>query len=80
MALVDGQPGQPEPGELAPDLARVPAGLGDRVPALEGEGLVDPARDGLAQRVLFVGEVEVHGQLPSTVCATILRCTSLDPP
>jgi hypothetical protein len=84
VVRVDGQAGQAEIGQLAVDRARLAAGPGDGVPALEAKALLDPACHRVAQRVLVVGEVEVHAlvsrQLPSTVWATMLRCTSLLPP
>ena len=73
--------GQPEAGQFGVDSAGGAARARDRVAAVEGEALLNPARDGFAQRELFRREIEVHRvQLPSTVCATMLRCTSLEPP
>jgi hypothetical protein len=83
VALGHHQPGQAQIGQLGVDRSRGAPGLGQRVPPLEAEALVHPAAHRVAQRFLVVGEVEVHGlflQLPSTVCATMLRCTSFDPP
>ncbi len=69
-----------ELADLVPCVAREAARLDDAAPALEVVAALDPAAHRVAQHFLVVGEVEVHGQLPSTVWATMLRCTSLLPP
>jgi hypothetical protein len=66
VRLGDRQAVQAQFGQFAHHLAGGAARLGDAVAALEGEALVDPARDEVAQGVLVVGEIEIHGQLPST--------------
>ncbi len=80
VRLRHGQAGEAEFGEFGVDGTRAATGLGDAVAALEGKALLDPAAHRVAQRDLVVGEIEVHVQLPRTVCATMLRWTSLLPP
>ena len=61
------------------------AALADDLPALlEAVVLVDKALHGVAQGLLVFAEIKIHGdspaRQPSRVWATILRCTSLEPP
>ena len=49
MVGVHREAGEAQFGELSVDIARAAAALGDAVPPLEREALVDPALHGVAQ-------------------------------
>ena len=53
-----------ELADLVPRVAREAARLDDAAAALEVVAALDPAAHGVAQHLLVVGEVEVHGSAP----------------
>jgi hypothetical protein len=64
MRFRHGQAGQAEVGQFGVDRPCRAASLGQCVPTLEAETLFHPACHGVAQGLLVVGEVEVHGDVP----------------
>src|SRR5262249_27647865 len=69
-----------EIGELAPEIAAEAGVGGDDVLALvELVAALEQPRERVAQLVLLLGEVEVHGYSPSMCLAMMLRWISLDP-
>ena len=52
--------GQTQLGQFGHHVPGAATGLGQGMSALEGVAFFHPARHGIAQRVLIVGEVEVH--------------------
>src|SRR6185312_12570567 len=53
-----------EVGDLLPGVAREAAGLDDPTAALEVVAALDPPAHAVAQHLLVVGEIEVHGSAP----------------
>jgi hypothetical protein len=82
LVLGHGQAREAQLGEFGPGLARKAAAFHDGAAAFKAVALVHPAGHGLAQLLLVVGKIEIHGASfqPSRVWATMLRCTSLLPP
>ncbi|MPM55002.1 hypothetical protein SDC9_101787 [bioreactor metagenome] len=68
----DGEGGQAQFGKLAIGRAIKTTRIHDGRAALEGVGLVHPAGDGVAQRLLVFCEIEIHVSSPrmSDACLT----------
>ncbi len=78
-----GQTCQAQFSELLVHRTGAATALGQGVTTLERERPFGPTCHRVAQGELVIGEVKIHVQSPrhpSTVCATMLRCTSLEPP
>jgi hypothetical protein len=74
--------GQAQLGQLAVGGAVEAAGGDDGAAALEVVALVHPLAHGVAQLLLVVGKIEIHVLVSSAQhrLATMLRCTSFEPP
>jgi hypothetical protein len=90
IVLGDVQAAQAQFGNFAPGRAVKAASLFAGAAAVEGIALVHPFAHSVAELYLVVRkiEVQIHQSMPPpgsryqlrTVCETMLRCTSLEPP